>query len=147
MTTDAKVGFGVRFMRLNATTNAYEDLGQLVEPGGPSMSRDAVDGTHARSTNRYREFIGGMRDGGEVTATLILKPGAVATDDHAKLVADFNNDDPVTYRLLFPNANATSWTLSGLITKLDHAEPIDDKMTLALSIKISGQPTLADNAA
>jgi predicted secreted protein len=145
MPTQGQVGFGVRLLRLNAA-NAYEDIGQIAELSGPALARDAVDASHSLSPNRFREFIGGMRDAGEISATLLLAPGAAAVKDHRRLVDDYKNDAAVTYRLLFPNVDQTSFTFTGLITSLEHAEPIDDKMTLSVTIKISGEPTLADMA-
>jgi predicted secreted protein len=146
MTQVASIGHGVRFLR-QKTDLSYEDVGQVHELGGPTLARDAVDASHTLSPNRWREFIGGMRDGGEFSATIALEPGAGATKDHRKLFDDFKNDDAVTYRILWANVDATSFTVTALITGLEHAEPIDDKMTLNATFKVSGEPTLADGAA
>jgi predicted secreted protein len=145
--TVARIGHGVRLQRASdASPAAFADIGELLEPGGPTLSRDAVEATHSQSPNRYREFISGLRDGGEVTGTFALEPGADAEDNHKKLVDDFNNDNLIEYRLLFPNAEATAWRFDGFITNIEHAEPIDDRMTVAVTFKISGQPTLEDTA-
>jgi predicted secreted protein len=135
--TTALLGFGVRLVR-NTTT----DLGELIELSGPSLARDAVEASHALSTNRFREFISGLRDGGEVSATIALVPATAQSSPHQELMDDFNNNSAVAYRVIFPDAN-TYFTFSGLITALEHATPIDDRMTLAVTIKITGEPTLA----
>jgi predicted secreted protein len=143
--TVARIGHGVRFLRSDgASPPTLEDLGELLEPAGPSLSRDAVEATHAQSEDRYREFISGLRDAGEATATIALDPNAGASTSHRKLLDDYNNDDAVAYRILFPNPEGTAFDFVGLITNLEHAMPIDDRMTLSLTIKISGKPTLSN---
>lgn len=145
--TVGRIGHGVRFLRSTGNSpDDWEDIGQIAELGGPNMNRDAVDATHTRSTNRYREFVGGLRDAGEVSITLILAPGAGVLEDHKKILDDFNNDTAVTYRLVFPDDDETYFEMSALCTGMEHAEPIDDKMTIALTYKISGQPTLSEGA-
>ena len=140
--TTAKLGFGVMLQRESADSpSVYQDVGEIIEQNGPTMSRDSVEATHSESPNRYREFISGLRDGGEVTATIALVPSAGPTSVHALLVDDFNNDESISCRVLFPDG-VTTWTFSGFLTSLEHATPIDDRMTLALTVKVSGQPVL-----
>lgn len=143
--TNAQIGYGVKLQRLAvASPESWEDIGEFIEVGGPKMARDAVEATHSLSTARYREFISGLRDAGEATAQLALVPGAGASVAHKKLLVDFESNSKVTYRILLPNAKATAWEFEGLITSMEHAMPIADRMTVSVSIKASGQPTLLD---
>lgn len=143
--TVARIGHGVRLQRASdASPAVFADIGELLEPAGPTLAKEPVEATHSLSTNRYREFISGLRDGGEVTGTFALEPGAGASMNHKKIVDDYNNDNLVEYRLLFPNTNLTAWRFDALVTNVEHAEPIDDRMTIAVTFKISGQPTLED---
>lgn len=140
--TVAAIGHGVRVQRNPGNSPAeVEDIGELLEVSGPSLARDAVEATHSRSANRFREFISGLRDGGEITLTIALYPDSAAGSSHRKLVDDYEDDDAITYRMLFPDG-ATYWEFDGLVTSLEHASPIDDRMTMAVTIKISGQPEL-----
>ncbi|WP_137387955.1 phage tail tube protein [Rhodoligotrophos defluvii] len=137
--SDAVIGYGVAFERNVGLPGVYEAIGELIEPGAPGLTRDAPDATHAASADAYREFISGLRDGGEVTFTLALKPG---DDTQALLYADVNSDAPRSYRIVFPNTQATAWIFDGLVTGLNPALPIDDRMTLAVTIKVTGKPVI-----
>lgn len=142
--TTAAIGFGVLLQRNNTGNSpaSYEDIGEILEVSGPSFSRDAVDTTHSQSTDRYREFITGLRDAGEMSATIALVPASAQGSKHRELMDDYESNSAVTYRMIFPDG-ATNFVFSGIITGIEHATPIDDRMTLNTTIKISGKPTLA----
>jgi predicted secreted protein len=146
MSTQGAIGYGVLIYRESANSpSVFSDLiGEIKEVGGPDLKRDTVDATHSQSSQRYREFLSGLRDGGEVTCTLALVPGASLAGQQAKLVADFENDSLVNYQIKFPNTAKTYWQASMFLTALPHAMPIDGEMTHALTFKVSGRPTLAD---
>lgn len=138
----ASLGKGVRLQRGTGNSpEAAEDIGEILEISGPSFARDAVETTHSQSPGGYREFISGLRDGGEISATIALVPSGTDGDPHKEIFDDYKNASRVTYRMLFPDA-VTYFLFDGLVTSLDHATPIDDRMTLAVTIKISGEPEL-----
>jgi hypothetical protein len=65
-----------------STDNTEANLVQLQEVrrvGAPKAQRDQVDVTHLLSPDQYKEFIGGLRDGGSFTAQFNYDPGS-ATD-------------------------------------------------------------------
>lgn len=140
----AAIGFGVNLQRNNTGNSplSWEDIGEILEINGPSLTRDAVDVTHSASTDRYREFVTGLRDAGELTATIALLPASAQGSKQRELLDDYESNSRVNYRLIFPDG-ATNFSFSGIITNLTHATPIDDRMTMALTIKISAKPTLA----
>lgn len=144
--TQGAIGYGVLVYRENdSTPSAFDDLiGEIKEVGGPNMKRDTVDATHSRSSNRFREFLSGLRDGGEVTCTVALVPGAQATDAYKKLLDDFKNDSPVNYQIKFPNTAKTYWQAAMFLTDMPNTMPMDGEMTMALTFKVTGEPTLGD---
>ena len=79
-----------------------------------------------------------MRDGGEVSATIALVPSATPGTAHANAVADFENDSLVNYRLIFPDG-ATNFAFAALLTTVPHELPLEDRMALQLTYKVSGQ--------
>lgn len=142
--TTASIGFGCTFQRSDGATPtpAYTDIGEVIDPGAFSMTRDTVDATHTGSTNRFREFIGGLRDGGEFSPVLALNPGNAA---HDALIADIKLNTAVGYRFAFNDALSHRWTFSGFITSLAQTTPIDDRMTVAVTVKVTGEPVLSSN--
>ena len=139
---EGEIGHGIIFERGDgADPEVWTAIGNVLIPDLPDMTRDAVEVTHTQSPNRFREFIGGLRDGGEVAPTLALLPGDAS---YAALVADYKSDEPVNYRVVLPNPEETAWTFRGLLTSLEHDTPLDDTNTVVPTFKVSGEPELDD---
>jgi hypothetical protein len=78
--TEARIGWGGELHL--STDNTEENLVELSEVRDVSFPQDEADEhevTHLKSPNRRKEFIQGLIDGGEMTATLNYDPGG-ATD-------------------------------------------------------------------
>ena len=141
--TAASIGFGCILQRdAGGSPSSYSDIGEVIDPGAMNMTRDTIDATHTQSTNRYREFLGGLRDAGEFTTTLALIPGGASL---AQLVSDFENNSPVGYRFNFNNSGAHRWYFNAFVTSVAQTMPMDDRMTVACTFKITGQPALSSN--
>lgn len=137
----AEIGYGVVMERGDGgSPESWTKIGEVTDPDFPTLSRDAVEATHTESTSRYREFISGLRDGGELSPTLHLDTGATAYDD---LITDYESDATVHYRVKSPDGNE-AWDFQGLITNIEHDVPLDDRMTVTVTFKVSGQPSLED---
>lgn len=140
--TTAGIGFGCILQRDDGgSPTTYSDIGEVIDPGSLNMSRDTVDATHTQSGGRYREFISALRDAGEFTTTIALVPGGTA---HANLISDFENDTAVAYRFAFNDTPQTRWYFNAFVTSLAETAPLDDRMTVAVTLKITGQPSLSN---
>lgn len=130
--SDAQIGYGSDFKR------GVTSVGEVLSIGSPSMSRDVVDATHMKSTEGWREFIAGLKDGGEVSAEIQSKPSSTG---YQALVADFDNDTAESYSIEFPDGS--SWSFNAFITGMETSDPLDDKITTSATFKITGKPTFA----
>ncbi|QBF32145.1 phage tail tube protein [Thalassococcus sp. S3] len=127
--TDAQIGYGSKFKR------GTESVGEVTSIGPPSLSRDTIDATHMESPGKWREFIAGLKDGGEVSCDIQSKPSTAA---YQAMVADFDNDDPVAYAIEFPDGS--KWSFSAFITGMETSDPLEDKIETSATFKITGQP-------
>ena len=140
MTTQAQIGHGSTF-QINTSTVSSPDtwttIAEVVSITPPSLSRDAIDATHSTSPEKWREFIPGLRDGGEVTLEVNFIPSGIGT---AQIISTFNSDDLVNARINFPDSPATVWTFAAFITSFEPEAPFDDKMSATVTFKLSGKP-------
>lgn len=136
MTTDATIGHNTLFQR-DPGTAVYATLAEVLSITPPNLARDTIDATHMLSPDRYREFISGLRDGGEATIELNFIAGGTAM---TFLIADYNNNSSVPYKIVFPNT--VSWSFSAFVTAISPEAPLDDKMTASVTFKITGKPVL-----
>lgn len=133
--------FGTQFKRDSTGSGSFVAIANASDISGPSRSRDAIEVTAHDSPNQYREFVKGLKDGGEVEITLNYDPAAAT---HQALDDDFEEDDLRDYQVVVlpGTANEYTWEFSALITDLGDEFPDDDKMERTVTFKISGKPTL-----
>lgn len=132
-------GFGTSLSRDNGVT--FDPISNITSVSGPGISRETIDVTAHDSPNGWMEFVGGLIDGGEVSADINYNPGAMvgATNVTTTLLADVENPDPVVYEIAFPDGSKFSAPL--LITGFEPEAPYDDKLAASLTFKVAGKPT------
>lgn len=132
-------GFGTQLRRGdNATPEVFTTIADITSLSPPGMSRETLDVTSHGSPDGWMEFIGGLKDGGEVSADVNYAP-----TNHDFLAADFSDRDPRTYQVVFPDQAATTWTFEAILTGFEPDAPYDDKLSASLTWKVSGKPTLS----
>lgn len=136
--------WGTQFAR-NTTGSTYAVVANVTDISGPSREREAIEVTAHDSPDQYREFVKGLKDGGEVELTLNYDPNVATIQD---LDDDFEEDALRAYQvILFPGtANEWTWDFDALITALGDEFPHDDKMERTCTLKISGKPVLTHTA-
>lgn len=135
-------GFGVTLERSNMTGSpVFAAIGNIVNVGGPEIERETYDVTAHDSTGGWREFIGGLKDGGEVSVELNYDP-----DIHDVLVGDFDDISARDYRLTWPTvegqATGARWAFTAFMTGFAPEGPSDDKLACEITFKVTGKPTL-----
>jgi len=135
--------FGTQFKRsdMATPTSAFTAIANVSNISGPSRSRETIDTTTHDSPDKYREFIKGLKDAGEVTITIHYDP---ADTGHSNLDSDFEEDEARDYQVVMLPGTAAerTWDFSGLVTSIGDEFPIDDKMEREVTFKISGKPEL-----
>jgi hypothetical protein len=135
----AKIGLGTVVAYESTTSGTYTTVGEIFEFSGTSLSMDTVDATDFSHTDGHRRFIAGLIDAGEVTFTLHFDPaltvyGAIDTIFKARTAKNWK----------FTYAGSTVNTIvSALVTGLGRAVPMDEKMTMEVTLKLSGTLTEA----
>lgn len=141
MATSARIGYGTLFKTGNgATPEVFATLAEVTAITPPAMARDTVDATHEESPGAWREFIAGLKDGGEVSLELNFISGGTAA---AALTAELDLDGPLATKnriILFPDLSY--FTFAGILTAFEPDAPIDDKMSASVTFKVTGKPTL-----
>ena len=132
-------GFGVQLQRGDgAATETFTPIADITSLNPPGMSRETIDVTSHDSPDAWMEFLGSVKDGGEVSADINYQPSL-----HDVLVADFDDSAPRNYRVVFPDEDQTTWGFKALITGFESEMPYDDKASASLTWKVSGKPNLS----
>ena len=134
--------YGIAFQRSDMATPGpavFTAIGNVTSVKGPEMERATYDVT-AHDGDGWKEFIGGLKDGGEVTLGLNYDP-----TKHDDFVADFEDDVARDYKMVFPGTLGT-WALKLVLTGFSQEAPVDDKFTAELKFKVTGKPTITPGA-
>ena len=134
MASDAISGVGTIFKRSDMESSpTFNAIAEINSVQGPDKSRAVIDVTHLGSTGGYREFIAAFRDGGQVVLEMNY-----TRDGYLDMNDDFEIETLVDYQIVFPGSIGT-FEFSGLVTDIGNSIPLDDKITMSVTIKVSGQ--------
>jgi predicted secreted protein len=120
-----------------ASTNDFCAVGEINDIQPPAPTKETVDTTHMGSVGGYREFISGLKDGGEVTFNINFSYA-----DYKVFKDNFENDDqPRRYRVQFPDdvTNPTTWYFDAVVTAIPPQAPTADKVVADITLKVSGK--------
>lgn len=129
--------FGTQFQRGDGVTptEGFTTVGEATNISGPEIERDTIDVSSHDSPNGFREWVGGLKDGGEVTFEVNWDPAI-----HQPLQDDYQDPQPRNYKIVLPAVPGGEWAFAGFITNSTHEYPHDDKMAAEFTFKISGEP-------
>ena len=130
-------GKGTQFRRWNSATGVWDTVAQVLNIGGPGMSRSTIDTTALDTAGGYRTFIAGFRDPGTVRLSL-----SFSRDAYETMKTDFESDTEQNYEIVLPDADNTTLEFAGLVTELPLTIPPDEKVTADVTIQLSGSVTL-----
>ncbi len=133
----AAIGYGTEIgIGDGGDPESFTNVAEIIDITPPQYSADAVDVTTNDSTNRYREFIPGLRNGGTVTFTAVFTPSSSDS-----LITAFETTAAANYRITF--SNATTCTFGAVVTGYSASVPLGDRMEATFTLQVSGQPTWA----
>jgi len=144
--TGALLGIGTQLQRGDAASpEVFTTIAEVTNIGGPTLVAGTVDATNMDSPGGYDEFIAGLKSGGEVPFTLNFIPTEATHRVTTGFLADFNaNPQPRrNYKLVWPDSPSTLWSFTAIITAAGPAIPVDDRITMDVTLRLSGAPTLA----
>lgn len=112
-------------------------IAELTSIAGLELSAETIDTTNLSSTGGYREFIGGFKDGGEVSLSGHFS--AQDTNGQLALYAAFQAGSTDSYTIIFPAGG--SWTFNGVVTGFSTSAELEDTISFESTLKVSGAPS------
>ncbi len=113
-------------------------ISELTSISAPNLSADTIDVTNLSSSGRYREFIQGLRDGGEITMEGFLTTASANT-----IVTQLNTSSTATATVDFATSpSVTRFTATVICTAFSSEAPVDGAIPFSATFKVTGQPTL-----
>lgn len=124
----------------------YKTVANVSSINGFSMSAKVEDVTSHSSGRPWRQKIPTLLDAGSLTFDIFFIPSSTnqpTQTGHQELLFDFVNRITRDWRLVFPDAAATTWQATGFISKFNVLSPVDGVQKAAMTIELTGDPILA----
>jgi predicted secreted protein len=116
-------------------TTTVSELTNIAPPG---FSADAIDVTTHNNSTRFREFVKGLIDPGEITVE-----GNFNYTDFATVYAAMATTSLQSITVTVPTApSTTTFVANGILTGLEVEDPHDDKVSFSATVKVTGKPTI-----
>ncbi len=132
-------GVGTTFGRGDGTSaETFTDIAEINSISGPNMTRDTIDTTALDTAGGYRTFITSFRDAGEVVLAMNF-----TVVGYGLMKADFEAAATVNYKITLGNTAASTLDFAALVTNLGTGVPLDDKVSIDVTLKVSGAVTFA----
>lgn len=132
--SNAISGVGTVIQKWNGAS-AWEAIAEVTNISGPGMTRDLIEVTNLNSVGGWREFISGFRDGGNVVLSMNYTRAGLDS-----FLADFESDEVGNYEIILPDN--TSLEFEGFVQEFPLTIPTDSQITMEVTIKVTGQPTV-----
>jgi predicted secreted protein len=129
-------GVGTIIQRWDGSSE-WVAIAEVTNISGPGLVRDLIEVTSLDSTGGWREFIAGFRDGGTVVLSMNYTRAGLDM-----FFEDFESDEVKNYEIILPDAVDTSLEFEGLVQEFPLTIPTDSQITMEVTIKVTGQPTL-----
>lgn len=142
MTTGALAGYGVLLKVGNgATSETFTTVAEVRDIEGPELELEAKEVT-SHDSSGWREFIGTLLTGGEVSFDLNFIPSNATHGATAGLVKDMLDRTRRNFQLVFPDTESTTWAFTALVVGFKPSGPVEDELSAEVTLQVTGQPTL-----
>jgi predicted secreted protein len=104
-----------------------------ISPGG--READAIELSNMDSPEKWREFIAGMKNPGELGCTVVYKTGGVLWAALNGAIGSANETWTITF------TDGSTLACKGFIQSVGDEVPFDNRFETSVTIKLSGLPT------
>ena len=137
--TDALSAFGT-IVHIDLAGGGMVPIAQLRDIAGPNLALGTEEVTPQDATAKFRQFIGTLVDGGEVTFMLNFIPTEDTQDAVGGLVKDLADATLRDFKIVFPDA--TEWLFSAYVGNFKPTAPVEGALTADVTLRTSGEMTL-----
>jgi len=128
--------YGTQFKRgSGGSPETFATVANVRSVNGLDLSRNTDDVTTHDSPGGWMEFIGTLKDAGEVSLELHYKPTS-----HDQFMADLSDETPRNYQLVVPSSPSVTWSFAAIMTGFSQGFPVDGKATGTFTYKVTGVP-------
>jgi hypothetical protein len=124
-----------------ASPEVFTTIASIADITGPTPKVDTIDTTTHDNPDKYKTFISGLREGGDVKCPIFFDP---ADTSHTGLITALEAAATQNYQIQLSMLSPTyKWAFAGLITEMGHTYKVNGAIMADVTIKVSGRPALS----
>ena len=132
--SDPISGMRTKLLRWDADLARWVEQNEVYNIAGPDKSRETIDVTSFNSIGGYMKKIAGLRNPGTIVASLNYTRETFDVFNN-----DFDDDAVQNYAIQLPDDEQTFFEFEGLVTKCPLTIPYNSKVSMEVTIEISGK--------
>lgn len=134
-----KSGFGTVLKIGNgASPEVFTSILGIRSIQGPTLDMEIIDATSHSSPGAFREKVASFKDPGNVTFDLIYDS---TNAQHQALMDAYQARELTNFQQIMTDAGAEQYDYSAFVKQMSATAPIDDLLTYAVTLEISGEVT------
>lgn len=138
--TAAKSGVGTTLQRGNgASPEVFTTVAEVRQISGPELTSEEVESTSLDSVGGFKEFIGGLKDGGQVQ----FDCNYIGSDVQQNAIRDNVGGVTENYRISWPFSPTVTCTFAAQVVGFSMSTEPNSAISASVTLKISGSPTWA----
>lgn len=124
--------FGTKWAFSTDGGSNFTDVADVTSIDVLDIKVDTTDASSHGSPDQWREFIGGMKDAGELSMDINFDPALHGT------IVDNIGGSPIPHKITLPDAGDAEVEFDAIISGFQAKAPFDDKLSGTVTIKVSG---------
>ena len=121
----------------------FTTIAEVKDISAPELTLDTEDVTSHDSPGGYEEHIGTILRTGNVSFAVNYVPTEATHDAETGLLADMAARVVRNFQLIWSDTGGTVWSFAALVTAVGPSAPVGGSLQAAITLKLTGQPTLA----
>lgn len=121
----------------------FTTIAEVRDISGPGLSLSTEEVTAHDSPGGWEELVATILRSGQVGFGINYRPTHGTHDASTGLIADMKNRVARNFQLVFPDAGSTTWSFTAYVTGFSPAAPVAGALSAEITLKLTGQPTLA----
>lgn len=126
--------FGTQW-KMHDGASTYVTIEEVTNVGVLSIDVDTIDVSSHDSPSQWREFLGGMKDGGELSMEINYDPAL-----HGSIMTAIGATR--NHKIILPDAGAAEVSFAAVVSGFSAGAPYDDKLSGTVTLKVSGAVTV-----
>lgn len=126
----------------------WTTVAQIRDLDGPALESDQIEVSHRGDDSgfdRYRRYVAGLADGGEVNFEIVFDPDHESHDPTLSdsMYAYADSGEVANFRLNFPGVASavTRAAFAAFVSSFEVKSPLEDGLMADLTLKITGRIT------